>query len=162
VVSCRVTHGPPCGILDTNRSGKSCGCSALAARIFAPEDRPRPSNAQTPSSPLSFPHAPRRMSLGGREECSNEAWLPDVRLHVFGHIHEARGAQIITRKPPVSCAAQLKRRTESTRSDTATTTTAISEKELGSRDTFVETVFVNAAVQRPGSVPIIVDLINFN
>ena len=96
------------------------------------------------------------------EETPAETWLPDVRLHVFGHIHEARGAQIITRKLPVSCAAQLKRRNELTRSDAATTRSTLSETEFAPRHTFVETVFVNAAVQRPGSVPIIVDLINFN
>ncbi|KAF8311558.1 Metallo-dependent phosphatase, partial [Clavulina sp. PMI_390] len=50
-----LTHGPPKGILDQSKRGKSVGCPELT----------RP---------------------GG--------WLPHVRLHVFGHIHEAWGAQI--------------------------------------------------------------------
>src|ERR1700733_4917300 len=51
--------------------------------------------------PLSFERIPYCELVDSREECPADAWLPDVRLHVFGHIHEAYGAQIITRKPPL-------------------------------------------------------------
>lgn len=47
-----ITHGPPAGTLDKNRSGFPCGCEDLAKRL---ED------------------------------------LEKLKLHVFGHIHEARG-----------------------------------------------------------------------
>jgi hypothetical protein len=173
-----MTHGPPRGVLDGTRRGKSAGCPALAARLFAPQSSSsptkngrKPSRASHSSSPsFSLPppysHAPQSTDTGGTEYAS-DTWLPNVRLHVFGHIHEAWGAAIITREPPrISSVATQSISTSNpgtqSTSSSGTTTALLPGEESGPALKPVETVFVNAAVQQRGSEPIIVDLFDLN
>jgi hypothetical protein len=94
----------------------------------------------------------------------DENWLPDVRLHVFGHIHEAWGAQIITRYPPPNFYGE---KDEDSDSDTENAATGGETQTRQPRPPTprrrrrvrpVETVFVNAAIDKMGSQAIIVDL----
>lgn len=66
--------------------------------------------------------------------------LPKCRLHVFGHIHEARGTALIYRK--------------------ATAVDDDDDDDENDEETQgIQTVFINAAGQgRPNTQPIIVDL----
>lgn len=140
----RMTHGPPQGILDLSRRGKTAGCTSLRDRLFSSgtvNDSERPSSDDTASD-------------------NTKAWLPDVRLHVFGHIHEAWGAQIIVRHPPASEAAEPMAQSKSSFSNLniPRNSHAVGKGKESLRS--IETVFVNAAVQRRGTQAIIVDLRN--
>lgn len=171
---CRITHGPPHGVLDGARRGKSAGCPALAARLFAPQSPPsrnknkrKPSGAvPSPSLPPPYSCAPQSTATGA--EYPIDTWLPDVRLHVFGHIHEAWGAAIITREPPsISSITTPSIPTstpgmQSTSSPPGTEPALLPGEDPGPTLKPVETVFVNAAVQQRGSGPVIVDLFDLN
>lgn len=130
-----LTHGPPRGILDIASSGSRAGCH----RLFEAVARSRP------------------------------------RLHCFGHIHEAWGAKLVTWRKTVSDTPNHFADIDHEKSSVSATlaTMARAQADLGVHDAGpfgchtshcagdpnplrrgLQTLFVNAAVEGLGEVPI--------
>ncbi|KAF8344137.1 Metallo-dependent phosphatase-like protein [Cantharellus anzutake] len=142
---------------------------------FLERDDPRTATALLQAQPttqspgnLSTPRQHHRHTRSSPSKSTHDNdreladWLPHVRLHVFGHIHEARGATIISRHPsPIAHARKGRSSKNSQQIDVAINASTEFEMEVDEPSNVflpkpIETVFVNAAGK---THPIIVDLL---